>query len=309
MSTEYLAPGCYGKLPFWPEYLEVQVAHPSSRELKRWIHEGRHAAGLGADSSEGSVAKETRRLRFAFGAPGSPEMVAGVVRPSADIGNKREFPFAVFAHFARRSWGRHYAMLPMALEPTWDALDDIWASLAEVASQAAFREILQTARVPGPRDPADVRGAYDAGLGRGAAWASSRADGASVEALRSNFAGLLKELKASPDNVRVEFPVGAALDEAAFDASFWIDLLNRQFLFRRFEPLVFLDGAPVHADRRAYLVFGPAKPEDYAWLMGLGAAASRVLRPAHPRDAGAATPAPAGASPTYGELAGTRFVA
>ena len=46
MSREYLTPGAYGKLPFWPEYLEVQVAHPSSRELKRWIHEGRHAAGL-----------------------------------------------------------------------------------------------------------------------------------------------------------------------------------------------------------------------------------------------------------------------
>ena len=307
MSTEYLAPGCYGKLPFWPEYLEVQVVHPSSRELKRWIHEGRHAAGLGADSPDEIAPKEKRRMRFAFGAPGSPEMVAGVIRPSADIGNKREFPFAVFAHFARRAWGRHYAMLPMALEPTWDALDDIWVSLAEVASQAAFREILQTARVPGPRDPSDVRGVYEGGLGRGAAWAAARGDGASVEALRANFAGLLKELKASPDNIRLELPVGADLDDAAFDASFWIDLLNRQFLFRRFEPLVFLDGAPTHADRRAFLVFGPAKPEDYGWVMGLGAAAARVHRPAHAP--GSAAPAAPGASPTYGELAGTRFVA
>ena len=50
MSREYLTPGAYGKLPFWPEYLEVQVALPSSRELKRWIHEGRHVAGLGSES-------------------------------------------------------------------------------------------------------------------------------------------------------------------------------------------------------------------------------------------------------------------
>lgn len=309
MSREYLTPGAYGKLPFWPEYLEVQVAHPSSRELKRWIHEGRHVAGLGSESEEEAHAvREKRRLRFVFAAAGAPEMVAGVMRPSADLGNRREFPFAVFAHFARRAWGKHYALLPMALEPVWDALDDVWASLAEVASVAAFKEILDTARVPTPTEPAEVRARYESGLSRGAAWASGRSDGASIEALRKNLAPLLKELKATPDHVRLELPLCTSIDEAAFDASFWVDLLNRQFLFRRFEPILFLDGAPSQSDRRAYLLFGAAKAEDYPWISGIGAAAARVWRPAHP-DRPEAEPVPAGAPATYQELAGTRFVA
>ena len=30
MSDRYLPIACFGKLPFWPEYLEVDVAYPLS---------------------------------------------------------------------------------------------------------------------------------------------------------------------------------------------------------------------------------------------------------------------------------------
>ena len=36
-ETEYLVAGCHGKLSFWPEYLDVNVALPVSRAFRTWI--------------------------------------------------------------------------------------------------------------------------------------------------------------------------------------------------------------------------------------------------------------------------------
>lgn len=305
-ETEYLVAGCHGKLSFWPEYLDVNVALPVSRAFRTWIRDGRQVAGMGAESLDGRVPPETSRLRFVFAPEGTSDLLAGVIRPSADIGGKRSFPFSVFAHVPRRHWSRSFALLPMALEPVWDALDDIWDSVATVASEPAFREILASARVPGPTAAAVVKTAYDAGQGTAAARVFESGDGASVEALRANLPEMLKMLKASPTDVRLELPASAEQELAAYDAAFWVDLFNRQFFWRRFEPTIFLDGAPRQTDRKVFLLFGDPVPADYPRLMGMANAQSTFQRPAH-SSSGSATP-PAGSPPTYAELASTRFV-
>src|SRR4030095_3085464 len=126
------------------------------------------------------------------------------IRPSADIGGKRSFPFTVFAHIPKRHWSRSYVLLPMALEPVWDALGEIWAFLAPVASDPAFREILASSRVPGPAAAGLVKSTYDAGQGQAAARIFDSAEGASVEALRANLPEMLQTLKSNPADVRLE---------------------------------------------------------------------------------------------------------
>ena len=307
VETDYLVAGCHGKLPFWPEYLDVHVVHPVSQAFRSWIRDGRQMAGMGADSADGRVPPETSRLRFVFGASGTADLLAGVIRPSADIGGKRPFPFTVFVPIPKRHWTRSYALLPMALEPVWDALDDIWDALATVASEAAFQEILASARVPGPTPSDLVKDAYDAGQGRAAERIFDRGDGASVEALRANLPEMLKTLKSSPGEVRVELPASADQESAAYDAAFWVDLINRQFFWKRYEPSVFLEGAPRQQDRKLFLLFGDPVPTDYARVMGMAEPQAAFRRPAHSAHAGA--PAPGGSTPTYAELASTRFVA
>ena len=304
-ETEYLVAGCHGKLPFWPEYLDVNVAAPVSRAFRTWIRDGRQTAGMEPESMDGKVPPETSRLRFVFAPSGTSELLVGVIRPSADSGEKRPFPFTVFAHLPRRDWTRSYALLPMALEPVWDALDDIWDALATVASEPAFREILAAARVPGPTPAAVVKSTYEAGQTLAAARMFDGNDGASVDALRVNLPNTLNKLKSRPDDVRLELPAAADQESGSYDAAFWVDLINRQFFWKRFEPSIFLGGAPRQPDRRVFLLFGNPAPADYSRVMGMASAQGTFDRPAHQPPGSAAKPA--GPALTYAELASTRF--
>jgi hypothetical protein len=195
----------------------------------------------------------------------------------------------------------------MACEPVWDALDDIWDSLATVASEPAFRELLASARVPAPSPAGIVKSGYDAGLSQAAARIFDQGTGASVEALRANLPEILKSLKAKPADVRVQLPASPEQESASYDASFWVDLINRQFFWKHFEPTIFIDGASRQADRRVLLLFGDPAPGDYAQVMGMVNAQGTFQRPAHSADGGGSPPA--GSAPTYAELASTRFVA
>jgi len=305
-DTEYLVAGCHGKLPFWPEYLDVNVALPASRAFRNWVRDGRQAAG---GSQDGHVPPETSRHRFVFAPGGGSDLLAGVIRPSSDIGGKRQFPFSAFVHVGKRHWsGKSYSLLPIALEPVWDALDDLWESLATATSEPAFREIITAARVPTPRPAAIAKAAYDSGQDQAAAPVFDAASGASVEALRANFPDMLRALKHNAGDVRLELPTSSDPDGAAFDAAFWVELINHQFFWKRFEPSLFLEGAPRRSDRKVFLLFGDPAAEDYPRVMGMADQPGVFQRPAHARD-GAAASAPSGSAPTYAELAATRFVA
>ena len=308
-ETEYLVAGCHGKLPFWPEYLDVNVALPASRAFRTWIRDGRAAAGMGRDSQDGKVPPETSRHRFIYAPNGSSDLLAGVIRPSSDIGGKREFPFSVFVHVGRRHWsGKSYSLLPIALEPVWDALDDVWESLATATSEPAFREIINAARVPTPRPAGVAKASYDAGQDLAAAQVFDGASGASVEALRANFPDMLRALKHNPADVRLELPTSSDQDAASFDAAFWVELVNHQFFWKRFEPSVFLEGAPRRTERKVFLLFADPAASDYSRIMGMSDQPGVFQRPAHARDGAVASPSP-GSAPTYAELAATRFVA
>src|SRR5262249_34792275 len=104
MTTgHYLPLGCYGKLPFWPEFLSEGVKITTASAFKQWLHDGKQGASLsdpGLPVPAGSIpgaarapavsrsetSRETAWQRFLFGVPGSLELMAGVVRPSTDQG-------------------------------------------------------------------------------------------------------------------------------------------------------------------------------------------------------------------------------
>lgn len=288
--------GCFGKVPFWREYLEHGVAHPSSRALRGWLHEGKAATSLSGDGEMPEDTAVRNRLRFLMGTPGSAELLVGVLRPSRDGGGRR-YPFATFTHIARKTYGsRHHSLLPLALAPVWDVLDDAWDALAEVETKAAFDDLLAELKVPAPAPPAQVRGAYQGGQQDPARCLAARGDGASLDHLDRNLAEFLAELKRGRGlNAPVLVPVSSDLEEAAFDLTFWLDLINRQFLLKRFEPDLFLESTPRAEDRVGFLKFGPLRTEDFPVLMGL-APDDGLVRPAHPGN-GAVPPADPPADP------------
>jgi len=310
MPTQYLPLGCYGKLPCWREFLEENVSYPSSRALKKWMHEGREESNLGAEETGGEKVLERAHQRFLFSLPGSVELVAGVIRPSTDQGGLRKFPFAVFTHFPRRLYGKQYALLPLALSPVWDALDDAWESLSNVASRTAFRELLASTKVPGPAPVDEVRRQYEEMQGEDAGRLFRQEDGASLRRLTEMMPGTIAELKkkGGEGGLKLELPVSRDRESACFDAAFWIELLNRQFLWRRFEPSVFLGRVPDRTDCCVLMLFGMMMGSDYPLIMmGGGEAAAGALKPAHGAGTGEAQAVVPEGAVTYKELSSRRF--
>ena len=306
MAIEYLPLGCFGKLPCYEDFLRGSVVYPTSRALQEWILGGREELGLESDEMETARPKETVCRRFLYGAPGSAELVAGVVRPSTDRGGHRSFPFMVYVHFPRRLYGRNYPLLPLGLTGVWDALDDAWESLANVATRAAFEEVVPSTLIPGPAPIAQAQSAYQSLQGEDARRIIDRSD-ARLSSLRRNLPVVLQQLRKGAEGVRIELPVSGEGDAASADVAFWMDLLNHQFMFRRFEPAVFVDSKGEQKKSHVLFVFGILRPSDYPIVLGCGGARAEVNRPARPSERdGGETPAEGGRL-TFADLLGTRF--
>jgi len=302
---------CFGKLPFWREYLTGGAVHPTSRALRDWLHRGKEALGL--ENGEEGVKDEVfnARLRVLIGLPGSKELLAGVIRPSNDAGG-RHFPFAVFTHFPRKLYGKNYSLLPLALVPVWEALGDAWDALAAVASREAFEETLASNEAPGLVPVAEARGDYQGRQGEDAIHVFESDPASSPQALRDNMPEVLTGLPKTSGGggLNLQLPAAPDLEEACFNASLWIDLVNRQFRLRRHEPSVLIDAKVSGSPRRVFLKFGAMEPGDYIDIMG-AEADTNLVRPARASSADAGSEAGSEVRPeerlTYAQLLETRF--
>lgn len=298
----YLSVGCFGKLPCYGDYLEGALVSPTARSLKEWILGWYH-------SSDDRPPHETTSRRFLLGLSGSVELLAGVIRPSAD-GQSRRFPFVVFSQFPRRAFGKHYALLPMALAPVWDALDEAWESLATVPTRGAFVEVLGATKVPEPLPVEETRRDYENRLADSSGRLFHAEKGDSVAHLRRNLPEVITRIRGGGEKaLTAELPVSAGGAEAGFDAGFWIDLVNHQFRWRRFEPGVFLAPEGAQPGGNVLLIYGSLSPSDYPAVMGCEEAVVDICRPTRaPADVPAPDPpAQPEDSPVLGQLLKGRF--
>lgn len=307
MAGSMLPLACFGKLPFWREYLTGGAVHPTSRALREWLHRGKEALGL--ENGEEGVKDEAfnAQLRVLIGLPGSKELLVGVIRPSNDAGG-RHFPFTVFTHIPRKVFGKQYSLLPMALVPVWEALEDAWSALAAVASHEAYEEALASNSAPGLAPVTEAKGDYQGRLGEDATHLFEGDPASSPRALMEQMPEVLLALRKSGGvgGAHLQFPAASDIEEACFNASLWIDLVNRQFRLRRFEPSVLLDAKVNAAQRRVFLKFGSPEPEDYLDVMG-ATARTKLVRPARSSDS-TTTPEPdAPGEMSYARLLETRF--
>lgn len=309
MTADYLPLGCFGKLPCYEDFLRGKVLFPASQALQDWILEGREVLGLGGEESEAVVRpKESLSRRFLYGPPGSAELVAGVIRPSTDRGERRSFPFAVYVHFPRRLYGKSYSLLPLGLAPVWDALDDAWDSLANVATRAAFEEVVGSTLIPAPLPQGEAQASYR-GLQTEDAGRMFVGEDARLDTLRQNMPGVFRQIRKGGEGVRLELPVSGGRTGVCSDIGFWMDLLNRQFMFRRFEPSVFLEEQQAEKNSRVLFVFGILKATDYPIILGCEGSAEGVSRPARPSGNDDRARTSDGRRFTYADLLATRFAA
>jgi len=308
MNENTLQVGCLGKLPFWREYLEAGIRSPASVQLREWLRHGREIHVLeslpGVDPNQEPQLKDRAfpaRLRVLLSLPGADDLLVAIVRASRDAGG-RHAPFSVFARLPRKLYGKHYSLLPSALGPVWDALDDIWDELHEVPSRPVFEEACAALEAPAPVDVKQARGEYQ---GRQLDDASKLFDRPALETLRGAMPDILGRITKGSRDVCVALPAANDVAEACFNASMWIDLVNRQFRLRRFEPSVFLDVAEGANERQVFLKFGGLNPEDYVQMLGDPSESEdgELVRPIRTSPEGSAEPLDA----TYKQLLETNF--
>lgn len=293
-EQDALALGGYGKLPFWPEYLEAGLVSPTARALREWLHRGAEQARLDASGPVGGPGRTIRRRRFVVGLPGSAELVAGLIGPSADQGGLRAFPFVLFAHVPRRLFGREHALAPLALARTWAGLDECWSEVVSVDSREAFLDRLAGCRAPLPLERDRAEAAYEDGLEEYAAELFDPASGADLMRADRSLPGLVAEVARTRRLGPLVLPVRQEPGLAAFDATFWLRVLNHGLFWRRWTPGVFLDHEPFETTRTVVLVGDELPPEAYGAAFGL--TDRGALRPAH---AGAAAAGAPGHWPSY----------
>lgn len=272
---DYLPVGCYGKVPSWREYIEHEIRFPVSRDMRRWLRDGFEGARLTEDGGDSGFEEGIGR-RFLVAPADSSEWLVGVVGPSEDSAG-REKLFAVFAHLPKRRFTKAFHLLPAALVPIWGALEDTRAQLIETLTKEAFDEAIRACRVALPEDPATLRSDHERHLA-GPATVLFRDGSGGPDALAAGVPEIvarIKDLKKEP--VAVRLPVSTGIQDAAADVGFWIELVNRQFLWKAHQPSVFL-ARPAGADQDVVLVYGDLAVDLYPDLLG-AEPGDRVLRP------------------------------
>lgn len=285
MALRYLPLACFGKLPFYREYLEANVQHPTTRAFKKWVRAGREEIASELDTlseSKGDssrvVVREKARLRVVMGLPKSSDLMAAVIRGSRDL-QGRSHPFFTAVSFPRRPFIRNYALLPLALASVWEALDDAWDSLAEVGSREIFAELLPSfeVRAPDAVDAAQAR--YRAGLEQALDDVFDRESSSHLAAALGTLPARIKSLKGAPEGGHVlDLPGPADPRQTPLIAAAYIELVNRHFFWKSLEPAVFWDTGDDAEVRRVFLVYGALRPQIYGWLMGCDAAAAEPSR-------------------------------
>ena len=262
---DYLPVGCYGKVPSWREYIEHEVRFPVSRDMRRWLRDGFEGARLTEDGGDSGFEEGVGR-RFLVAPADSGEWLAGVVGPSEDSAG-REKLFAVFVHLPKRRFVKPFHLLPAALVPVWSALEDTRAQLIETLSKDAFDEAIRSSRIALPDDPGSLRSDHERHLA-GSADVLFRNGRGGPDALAGGVPEMIARIKESKKQpVAIRLPVSSESQDAAADVGFWIEFVNRQFLWKTFQPSVFLS-RQAGEDPDAVLVYGDLEVELYPDLLG-----------------------------------------
>ncbi len=110
----------YGKLPIYKDYIIWECYHGGAAEFKQWMDE---TFGLQWEEFDGKNARLAGPCRAMLLMPGGRNVVAVSMWPSADEGNMRKFPFALFACFNRGE------IVGLGLRGALEALDPVWRAL------------------------------------------------------------------------------------------------------------------------------------------------------------------------------------
>jgi len=126
---------CYGKLPFYPEFLRFHLESDVGRWLVEWIDSARRTL----PGSEAWPGRESDlEIRLVLAHDTGRQVVAALLRPSTDAGT-RAYPICVFTSYQAHDLRDRWYLMPLWLEPLWRTIDQdvLEASVPDPAAFAA----------------------------------------------------------------------------------------------------------------------------------------------------------------------------
>jgi hypothetical protein len=134
-----------------------------------------------------------------------------------------------------------------------------------------------------------------------------RERGIQVDGLLAVVPEVVRALKGAGDGepVLLEIPIAAG-EDGLFETSFWIELINHQFMLKKYEPSVFLEEGDATRPRKVLLVFGALGPRRYSTLMGCVEGPVATLRAGGGAGGPTEVPAVPGAELSFADLVGRR---
>lgn len=117
--------GLFGKIPAKGDFIRHNVTDDAARSFEQWVQESNDALrGAGGELPEHPV-------RVVFTPPGSAKTVVAVLVPSQDqVG--RKYPLVIFALRDSSEAAQHFATLPIAYAPFFDAAVSLGRQAAQM---------------------------------------------------------------------------------------------------------------------------------------------------------------------------------
>ncbi len=119
-AIESFTLSAYGKLPIYKDYILWECLNDGAEDFKQWLDV---AFGKTWEDFDGKSARLRGPCRALILLPDGKYAVAASMWPSADEGNMRKFPFALFTTFSRGD------VVGRGLRGALDALAPVWLSL------------------------------------------------------------------------------------------------------------------------------------------------------------------------------------
>lgn len=149
----------YGKLPIYKDYILWECHRPGAEEFKLWLDQ---AFGLPWDEFGGKNARPRSKFRAIIQIPGSKQVIAATLWPSADEGNLRKFPFVLFGVFNRGDvTGSGVGAAIGVFNPVWRSMEALYPAMKE---QSDVQELYSYLQVTDPEVRNDEAPAEEANL-------------------------------------------------------------------------------------------------------------------------------------------------
>lgn len=116
MIKRKLPLSCYGKLPFYKEYLRHNLHSPETEKLIEWIEEG-----MRLQSSE-NIEAGNFLYRFIFLPKEQKRFICGIIQNSSD--GLRTYPFTVFVSCPKNQFRSHPIVLAIIFDSFWLKMED-----------------------------------------------------------------------------------------------------------------------------------------------------------------------------------------